>query len=106
MGGCIVKSIFKKILTLITCISTFGSFCFNTSAESPQNVIKGWIFADQAEVDSMVTQSVSSKALSNGTLYIQGSGFPYIFPFNGMTLTVGKEYILSFDVILNMLLPL
>lgn len=91
-----MKSILKKIVTCITCISMLGSFCVNASAELQNKVIQKWTFDSQDEFNRFVVDpNTGTKSYENGMAKLTGSGI-YTYPYDGLALTVGKEYIVEF----------
>lgn len=91
-----MKGVLKKIVTFVTFVSLLGNLCLNASAELQNKEMKKWTFDSQDELNSFVVDlNTGAKAYENGMAKLIGSG-TYTYPYDGLSLTVGKEYIVEF----------
>ena len=97
-NGKISKKLLSVLLSLCMVFACITPVFAGSSAEMERKELSKWTFDSQAEVDALACDGGIVKTLSeDGMLKIEGGAFPYIYPFNGLSLISGKEYLVCFD---------
>lgn len=95
-NGKITKRFLPALLSV--CMTLTGITPVLAEGETERRELSGWTFDAQEEVDKIHIQSVNAKTLTeDGLLKIEGETFPYIFPFDDISIDIGKEYVVCFD---------
>lgn len=97
-----MKNIIKRVIALMIPVMLLWSVAANgllvyASGDTQQNeIIQKWTFDSEEEFNRFVVDlNTGAKAYENGMAKLIGSG-TYTYPFDGIPLTVGREYIITF----------